>query len=258
VSAVESVPGAPAIEVRDLTATYGHVVALRDVTVALPAGQLVGVVGPNGSGKSTLLKCVVGALRPAAGELRVLGRDQRAARRLVAYVPQRSEVERDFPITVREVVRLGRHGERGWLRRLRAGDHAIVEEALERTGITHLANRPVDALSGGQLQRTFVARALAQDRPVLVLDEPFVGIDAATEATLFELLEQLRDQGRSIIVVHHDLEDVRERFDHCVLLDGRLLDEGPPSEVLDAERVFATFSGHRAGRGSDLGGDGER
>lgn len=247
-----------AIEVRGLTVTYGHVVALGDIDLTLPSGKLVGVVGPNGSGKSSLLKCVVGAHRPAAGEVRVLGQDQRAARKLVAYVPQRNDVERDFPITVREVVQLGRHGERGWLRRLRADDQRIIDDALERTGISHLARRPVDALSGGQLQRTFVARALAQDRPVLVLDEPFVGIDTATEAALFELLEQLRDQGRSIIVVHHDLEDVRERFDHCALLDGRVLDQGDPRAVLDPERVFATFSGHREGRGSDLGSVGRR
>lgn len=240
---------APAIVVRDLTVAYGHVVALRDLTVDLPSNQLVGVVGPNGSGKSSLLRCVVGAHRQVAGTIELLGEPQQAARRLVAYVPQRNEVERDFPITVREVVQLGRHGERGWFRRLSAEDHRIVDESLDRTGITHLAKRPVDALSGGQLQRTFVARALAQQRPVFVLDEPFVGIDTATEAALFDLLEELRDSGRSIIVVHHDLEDVRARFDHCVLLDGRLLAEGDPVEVLDPERVFATFSGHR-GTGS--------
>lgn len=242
--------GTPAVSVRSLTVTYGHVLALRDVTLELPAGRLVGVVGPNGSGKSTLLKCVVGAHRPASGEIRVLGQGRAAARKLVAYVPQRSEVERDFPITVREVVELGRHGERGWFRRLTSADRGVVDEALERTGITHLARRPVDALSGGQLQRTFVARALAQDRPVLILDEPFVGIDAATEAALFDLLEELRDAGRSVIVVHHDLADVRDRFDHCALLDGRLLDEGDPKVVLDPERVFDAFSGHRGGMGS--------
>lgn len=247
-----------AIAARGVTVAYGHVVALRDVTLELPAQQLVGVVGPNGSGKSSLLRCVVGAQRQVAGEISVLGEPQRAARRLIAYVPQRSDVERDFPITVREVVALGRHAERGWFRRLGADDHRRVDEALERTGMSHLARRPVDALSGGQLQRTFVARALAQDRPVFVLDEPFVGIDAATEATLFDLLEELRDAGRSIIVVHHDLEDVRARFDHCALLDGRLLAQGAPQEVLDPERVFATFSGHRdagsAAPASALGG----
>ena len=240
----------PAIRVTDLSVTYGHVLALQDVTLDLPAGRLVGVVGPNGSGKSTLLKCVVGAHRQARGSIEVLGQGRAAARRLVAYVPQRNDVERDFPITVREVVALGRHGERGWLRRLTADDRAKVDAALERTGISHLARRPVDALSGGQLQRTFFARALAQDRPVLVLDEPFVGIDAATEATLFDLLEELRDAGRSVIVGHHDLADVRDRFDHCALLDGRLLDEGDPREVLDPERVFEAFSGHRGGLGS--------
>lgn len=238
-------PDAPAIRVEGLTVAYGHVLALRDLTVDLPARQLVGVVGPNGSGKSSLLRCIVGSHRQVTGSIEVLGQPQRAARRLVAYVPQRSDVERDFPITVREVVQLGRHGERGWLRRLTAEDHRIVDDALARTGISHLSRRPVDALSGGQLQRTFVARALAQQRPVFVLDEPFVGIDAATEAALFDLLEELRDAGRSIIVVHHDLEDVRARFDHCALLDGRLLAEGNPVEVLDPERVFATFSGHR-------------
>ncbi len=236
---------APAVSVRDLTAGYGHHVALRDITVDIPAGRMVGVVGPNGSGKSTLLKCIVGALRPTRGSIQVLGEPQRAARRLIAYVPQRSEVERDFPITVREVVALGRHGERGWFRRLTAADHAMVDAALARTGLEALGDRPIDALSGGQLQRTFVARALAQDRPIFVLDEPFVGIDVATEAALFDLLAELRDVGRSIIVVHHDLTDVREHFDHCILLDGRLLDQGPPATVLAPEQVLRVFSGHR-------------
>ncbi len=235
----------PAIAVQDLTAGYGHHVAIRDITVDIPAGQLVGVVGPNGSGKSTLLKCVVGTHRQTCGSIRVLGEPQRAARRLIAYVPQRNEVERDFPITVREVVALGRHGERGWFRRLTGDDQRMIDAALARTGLEALAGRPIDALSGGQLQRTFVARALAQDRPIFVLDEPFVGIDVATEASLFDLLAELRDSGRSIIVVHHDLEDVRERFDHCILLDGRLLDQGPPAAVLEPEQVFRIFSGHR-------------
>lgn len=241
----------PAVSVLDLTAGYGHHVALRDITVDIPAGRLVGIVGPNGSGKSTLLKCIVGTHRPMRGSIRVLGEPQRAARRLIAYVPQRNEVERDFPITVREVVALGRHGERGWFRRLTRDDHRMVEAALARTGLEALADRAIDALSGGQLQRTFVARALAQDRPVFVLDEPFVGIDVATEAALFDLLAELRDGGRSIIVVHHDLADVRERFDHCILLDGRLLDQGPPATVLAPDQVFRVFSGHRHREESD-------
>ncbi len=235
----------PAVAVRDLTAGYGHQVALRDVTVDIPAGRLVGVVGPNGSGKSTLLKCIVGTHRPTRGSIQVLGEPQRAARRLIAYVPQRNEVERDFPITVREVVALGRHGERGWFRRLTRDDQQMIDAALVRTGLEALADRALDALSGGQVQRTFVARALAQDRPIFVLDEPFVGIDVATEAALFDLLADLRDRGRSILVVHHDLTDVRERFDHCILLDGRLLDQGPPATVLAPEQVFRIFSGHR-------------
>jgi manganese/zinc/iron transport system ATP- binding protein len=236
---------AAAIAVRDVTAGYGHHIAIRDITVDIPAGQLVGVVGPNGSGKSTLLKCIVGTHRPISGSISVLGQPQRAASHLIAYVPQRNEVERDFPITVREVVALGRHGERGWFRRLTADDQRMIDAALERTGRTTLGERAIDALSGGQLQRTFVARALAQDRPIFVLDEPFVGIDVATEAALFDLLAELRDAGRSIIVVHHDLADVRERFDHCILLDGRLLDQGPPDTVLAPEQVFRVFSGHR-------------
>ncbi len=235
----------PAVTIRDLTAGYGRHIAIRDITVDIPAGRLVGLVGPNGSGKSTLLKCIVGTHRPMRGTIEVLGESQRAARRLIAYVPQRNEVERDFPITVREVVALGRHGERGWFRRLTADDQRMIEAALRRTGLEDLADRAIDALSGGQLQRTFVARALAQDRPIFVLDEPFVGIDVATEAALFDLLAELRDSGRSILVVHHDLADVRERFDHCLLLDGRLLDQGPPATVLAPDQVFRIFSGHR-------------
>lgn len=237
-------PPPHAIETRGLSVSYGRVRALHDVSVALPARQLVAVVGPNGSGKSSLLKAVVGAVRPSRGEISVLGRQRSEARRLVAYVPQRGDVERDFPITVREVVQLGRHAERGWFRRLTAHDHDLVARALELAGMTRLASRPIDALSGGQLQRTFVARAIAQDRPLLLLDEPFAGIDAATEESLLDLLSSLRDDGRSIVVVHHDLEDVRGRFDYCALFDGRLLDAGTPADVLEPARVLATYAGH--------------
>ncbi|MCW2955228.1 MAG: transporter related protein [Thermoleophilia bacterium] len=238
-------PDMPLVDVDDLTVGYGHVRALSDVTLTLPARQLVAVVGPNGSGKSTLLKAIVGTLRPSSGSIRIYGHERAAVHQLVAYVPQRGDVERDFPITVREVVQMGRYAERGWMRRLREDDRTLIADAMERTGITHLAHRPIDALSGGQLQRTFVARAIAQDRPALLLDEPFAGIDAATEAVLLDLLEELRDEGRSIVVVHHDLEDVRARFDYCVLLDGRLLDAGAPAEVLAPDRVLATFTGHK-------------
>ncbi|WP_443098130.1 metal ABC transporter ATP-binding protein [Actinoalloteichus sp. AHMU CJ021] len=224
-----------ALTATDVRAGYGGADVLDGVTLRVPAGRLAAVVGPNGAGKSTLVRAALGLVR-SSGRFTLLDDTLRAVRRRVAYVPQRDAVTRDFPITAGQVVEMGRYPRRGWFRRLTEEDDAAVEGALRRTGVLDLADRPLDELSGGQRQRVFLARALAQRADLLVLDEPFAGVDARTEAALLDLLTELcRDEGRSVIAVHHDLRTVRERFDHAVLLAGRVLADGAPAEVLRPE-----------------------
>ncbi|WP_016700204.1 metal ABC transporter ATP-binding protein [Actinoalloteichus spitiensis] len=224
-----------ALTATDVRVGYGGGLVLDGVTLRVPAGRLAAVVGPNGAGKSTLVKAALGLVR-SSGRFTLLGDTLRAVRRRVAYVPQRDAVTRDFPITAAQVVEMGRYPRRGWFRRLTEEDDLAVEAALRRTGVVDLADRPLDELSGGQRQRVFLARALAQQADLLVLDEPFAGVDARTEAALLDLLTELcRDEARSVVAVHHDLRTVRERFDHAVLLAGRVLADGPPAEVLRPE-----------------------
>jgi manganese/zinc/iron transport system ATP- binding protein len=234
---------APALEVRRLTASYSSRPALWDVDAVVPAGTLAAVVGPNGSGKSTLLKAAVGLIELDAGHVLIEGRPAREARGRVAYVPQRDEVDWDFPITVREVVEMGRYRSAGWIRRLSAADHRHVDESLEKVRMTSLADRQIGELSGGQRQRAFIARALAQDAPVMMLDEPFAGVDARTEATLLDLLAGIRDSGRTVIVVHHGIGTVRSRFDWALLLNVRAIACGPAAEVLTPEAIRRAYGG---------------
>lgn len=230
-----------ALEIRRLTVSYGRGPVLWDVDASMPSGALSAVVGPNGSGKSTLLKACLGLVPSDSGSVAILGRPGSKAVERVAYVPQSEEVDWDFPITVREVVEMGRYREVGWVRRLRRSDRAIVDSALERVGMSAYAGRQIGRLSGGQRQRTFVARALAQETELLMLDEPFAGIDARTEAALLELFGQLRDQGRSIVIVHHDLATVREQFDWAVLINVRTIAEGPPQVALSTENLRRAY-----------------
>jgi manganese/zinc/iron transport system ATP- binding protein len=229
----------PALELRRLTVSYGARPVLWDVDAAFPDGALSAVVGPNGAGKSTLLQAALGLLPSDAGQALIEGRPARAALDRVAYVPQRDAVDWDFPITVREVAELGRLRHAGWIRRLRAEDKRAAAEALERVGMTAFADRQIGALSGGQRQRAFLARALAQQAPVLVMDEPFAGVDARTEAALLDLLGEVRDDPahptRSVVLVHHDLGTVRTRFDHVLVLNVRTIAEGPVRDVLVPE-----------------------
>jgi len=231
----------PALSVRHLSVAYGVRPALWDVDAAFPRGAMSAVVGPNGSGKSTLLKAALGLVAAESGHVLVMGRPLREARRDVAYVPQRDTVDWDFPITVREVVEMGRHPRRGWFRRLTGEDREHVDAALERVGMRGLAGRQIGRLSGGQRQRAFVARALAQRADLLVLDEPFAGIDARTEAALLEVLTDLRDAGTSVVMVHHDLQTVRDVVDHALLLNVRVIAEGPPAEVLAPENLRRAY-----------------
>ena len=234
--------GAPALEVRRLTVSYSAQPVLWDVDAEFPQGMLSAIVGPNGAGKSTLLKASLGLIASDAGQTLVLGRPARAALERVAYVPQRGAVDWDFPITVREVVEMGRYRSVGWIRRLRGADRTIVDESLERVGMTAFAGRQIGQLSGGQRQRVFVARALAQRASVLLLDEPFAGVDARTERAIIDLLKELRDEGTSIVVVHHDLGTVRAEFDWALVLNVRAVACGPVADVIVPEVLRRAYA----------------
>ncbi len=240
----------PALAVDHLTVSYGARPVLWDVDAAFPAGAMSGIVGPTGSGKSTLLRAALGLVPADAGRVTVLGLPARQAMRRVAYVPQREAVDWDFPITVREVVEMGRYPSVGWIRRLAGADRGIVDESLERVGMTAFARRQIGQLSGGQRQRVFVARALAQRAELLVLDEPFAGIDARTEAALLALLAELRDrEGRSIVMVHHDIGTVRDAVDWVLLLNVRAVASGPVADTLTPENLRRTYGAAVVGDG---------
>ncbi len=221
----------PAIEVRDLTVAYRDWPALWDVDLLVPAGVLAAVVGPNGAGKTTLLKTILGLIHPIAGDIRIFGRPLAEQRRRLSYVPQRSTVDWDFPATVLDVVTLGTYGELGWFRRPGPRQRERALAALERMGIRDLAGRHLSQLSGGQQQRVFLARALVQEADVFLMDEPFQGVDALTEQAIVTLLRDLRDRGKTVLAVHHDLPTVPEYFDWVVLLNVRCVASGPVSEV---------------------------
>jgi manganese/zinc/iron transport system ATP- binding protein len=233
----------PAIRLRNVTVSYDRKPAIRSVSIDIPAAQRIAIVGPNGAGKSTLIKAVVGLAALDAGEISVHGEPIDRVRQRVAYVPQRGTVDWDFPVLVRDVVMMGRFGRLGWFRRPGARDREIVAEALQRMGMTEFAERQIGQLSGGQQQRVFLARALAQEADVLLLDEPFVGVDASTEEVIFGLLDAARDEGRTVVVVNHDLSSVSRHFDLVLLLNGRVVACGPPVEVMRPEILQRTYGG---------------
>lgn len=237
----------PALAVRGLTVRYRDVLALDGVDLVVEAGRLTGLVGTNGSGKSTLLKAVMGIVRPDAGTVAVLGHDGAQARRraLLGYVPQAEDVDWTFPLSVRDVVAQGRYGRLGPLRRLRAGDREAVEAALDRVGLSALADRQIGRLSGGQRKRAFVARCLAQEARVLLLDEPFAGVDVSSQASVTALLRELVADGVSALVSTHDLAGLPALADDAVLLHRRVLVRGAPEVVLQPENLALAFGGTR-------------
>src|ERR687891_1079469 len=233
----------PAIEVTDLTVAYGATPVLWDVDLTVPPGVLMAIVGPNGAGKTTLIKAILELVRPAAGSVLIHGRPYEEQRRLVAYVPQRRTVDWDFPTNVLDVVLMGRYGALGWLRRPGRHDRELALQALEQVGMAQLADRQISQLSGGQQQRVFLARALVQDGRVYLLDEPFQGVDATTEHAIVALLQDLREQGRTVVAVHHDLQTVTEYFDWATLLNVRRIASGPVEEVFDEHNLRLTYGG---------------
>ena len=233
-----------AIEVENLTVSYGPVPALLDVSLEIPPGQLVGVIGPNGSGKSTLIKTMLGFIRPDFGQVRVFGEPAENAKGRLAYVPQRGAVDWNFPVTVREVAQMGRYGHVPWWRELSAEDREMADQALEKVRMSDLADRQIGQLSGGQQQRVFMARAMCQGADILLLDEPFAGVDASTERAILDVLEQTREAGRTLVVVHHDLATAAEYFDSLILLKQRCFAHGPPEAVLHPELLAEVYEGN--------------
>lgn len=233
----------PAIEVENLTVSYGPVPALLDVSLSIHPGQLVGVIGPNGSGKSTLIKAILGFVKPDVGAVRLFGEPADKVKGRVAYVPQRGAVDWNFPITVREVALMGRYGRVRAFRDLRRKDKRIADEALEMVRMSEFRDRQIGQLSGGQQQRVFMARAMAQGAEILLLDEPFAGVDAATERAILDVLERTKAAGRTLVVVHHDLTTAAEYFDSLVLLKQRLFAHGSPQDVLHPELLSEVYEG---------------
>ncbi len=235
-----------AVEVTDLTVAYGEKPVLWDVDLDVPQGTLMAVVGPNGAGKTTLIRAILGMVRPAAGRALVHGKPYEEQRRRVAYVPQRGTVDWDFPTNVLDVVLMGRYGRLGWVRRPGTEDRAAAREALEQVGMTELAGRQISQLSGGQQQRVFLARALVQHAEVYFMDEPFQGVDATTEKAIVELLRGLRERGKTVIAVHHDLQTVPEYFDQVTLLNVRRIASGPVADCFTEENLRRTYGGRAA------------
>jgi manganese/zinc/iron transport system ATP- binding protein len=233
----------PMLRVEGLTVAYDRDAVVRDVSFSVEGAGIVGIIGPNGAGKSTMIKAIVGAQAARAGRVEVMGKVGEEALRAITYVPQRSAVDWDFPVTVRDVVAQGRWGRLGLLGRMRAEDVRAVDEALARVGLEALAGRQIGELSGGQQQRVFLARALAQQGQVYLLDEPFVGVDAATETAIVAVLRELREQGRAILVVHHDLSSVAEYFDQVLLMNGELVAFGPTAQVFTREQLQRAYGG---------------
>jgi len=233
----------PPIEIHDLTISYHKRPVLWGIDLDIPEGALVGIIGPNGAGKSTLIKGVMGMLPLASGYVKIYVEDLQRRRKDIAYVPQRESVDWDFPVTVRDVVMMGRYGELSLFGRPSKADKAKVEEALDQIGMAGYADRQIGNLSGGQQQRVFLARALAQDARIYLMDEPFVGVDAATERVIIDLLRALRSKGNTVVVVNHDLQAAKDYFDYLLLINMRKVAFGPTSEVFTPELLQKTYGG---------------
>ena len=235
-----------AIEVSDLTVAYRDKPVLWDIDLQVTPGVMMAIVGPNGAGKTTLIKAILGLVKPAAGQVLLFGRplDKKAAR--IAYVPQRGSVDWDFPTSVLDVVLMGLYSRVGWIRRPGRKERAEAMAALEQVGMALLADRQISQLSGGQQQRVFLARALVQDAQVYFMDEPLQGVDATTERAIIELLRALRSSGKTVLVVHHDLQTVPSYFDEVLLLNVRRIASGPVSKVFTDDNLRLTYGGRVA------------
>lgn len=233
----------PMLAINDLTVAYNSTPALWDVDLDVPAGVLMGVVGPNGAGKSTLIKACLNLVPRAAGAVEFFGKPYERVRDRIGYVPQRGSVDWDFPTSVLDVVTMGLYGRVGWIKRVRRAERDLAMEALAQVGMADFANRQISRLSGGQQQRTFLARALVQGADLYFMDEPFAAVDAVTERAIIEILHELRSRGKTVIVVHHDLQTVGDYFDHVALLNVSVVAAGPTDQVFTTELIERTYGG---------------
>ena len=240
-AAPSSQDGAPPLEVHDLTVAYHKKPVLWGIDLVVPRGKLVGIIGPNGAGKSTLIKAAMGLIPLSSGWVKIFGKEKNYER--VGYVPQRESVDWDFPVSVMDVVLMGRYGHLGLMRRPSKEDRQIARDCLDKVKMLPYANRQISNLSGGQQQRVFLARALAQESDLYFMDEPFSGVDAATESAIVTLLHELKDKGKTLLVVHHDLPTAREYFDMLLLLNMRVVAFGPTVEVFRNDLLQTTYGG---------------
>ena len=230
-----------AISVDDLTVAYQYKPVLWDIDLEVPEGVLMAIVGPNGAGKSTLIKAILGIIKPIAGSISIFGKPYQQQRRLVAYVPQKGSVDWDFPTTAFDVVLMGTYGSLGWIKRLGQKEKKKALEALEKVGMLSFKNRQISQLSGGQQQRVFLARALVQDASIYFMDEPFQGVDATTEIAIINILKELRSAGKTLVVVHHDLQTVPEYFDWVTFLNVKKIATGPIKAVFNDDNLTKTY-----------------
>lgn len=241
-----AVPSDAALAVRGLTVSYGDKPAIFSVDATFRANAITAIIGPNGAGKSTLLKATLGVIPRLSGEVHVFGQPIEEARERIAYVPQRASVDWDFPTTVMDVVQMGLYRKVGLLGRLSGAMTARTRDCLDRVGMADFAHRQIGQLSGGQQQRVFIARALAQDADIYLLDEPFAGVDAATERAVMDVLKLLEAEGKAVVAVHHDLATVRDYFDRVFLINVRRIAEGPVETAFTSETLQAAYGGRLA------------
>ncbi|UAL46659.1 metal ABC transporter ATP-binding protein [Sutcliffiella horikoshii] len=234
------------VKIENLTVAYHRKPVLKEISFSVPEGKLIGIIGPNGAGKSTLIKAALELIPKASGTISIYGKSYRSQRKLIGYVPQRGSVDWDFPTNALDVVLMGRYGHIGWLKRPNKKDVEFAFECLDKVGMKEYATRQISQLSGGQQQRVFLARALAQDASVYFMDEPFVGVDAATEKAIITILNELKAQGKTVLVVHHDLQTVKEYFDWVLLLNLRKIAIGPTEEVFTIDNLQKTYGGRLA------------
>lgn len=232
-----------AIEVHNLTVSYHRRPVLWDIDFSIPEGKLVGVVGPNGSGKTTLLKSIMDLVPHDSGWVKLFDQSLEEVRSRISYVPQRESVDWDFPVSVEQVVRMGRYRKGNLLRRLTAHDKTVARQALEKVGMEAFADRQISQLSGGQQQRVFIARSLAQEADLYLMDEPFAGVDAASEDAILKLLQEMQQAGKTVVIVHHDLQTAREFFDWMILLNTRLIGAGPMDEIFTEQYLKEAYGG---------------
>lgn len=230
-----------AIEVNNLHVSYYGKEVIQDISFSFGKGKLIGIIGPNGAGKSTMMKAILGLIPKDYGEVKIHGKEIKAMRKNIAYVPQRSDLDWDFPINVIDTVLLGTYPQLGLFRRPGKKEKKWARECLEKVGMEKFAKHQIGELSGGQQQRVFLARALAQRAEMFFLDEPFVGIDVASEQTIINILKQLRDEGKTVFVIHHDLSKVEDYFDDLILINKKLIQSGPVHDVFQRETMTRAY-----------------